>query len=667
MSQNSSSPNLHHSISKTTGKSIKHIMYLRIYSVLIFFITPLALVQEFFLLKSPPHTTIYPNPFLEFANYIKTNNLFLTYILFIIFMSIFLYIYLKPISNYLVNGTHEEQTRKKLQNPIILVLLVIISSSLSNIIEFIINYQYFLQVSFLSNLYNILYCITWQILLGFFLIYIFLNATAVLRIPLQFYQFEKKELKFFTIYQDSIFLAVQISMIILITLESINLIQQGLAMKVSATYFNGIYIWANILFFSGLLLTLLMLFIHQKTNQRLRTTIAHEIEELFVSGNLAQQTTYCTQDRLGYFISEYNTFVSSLKYDLTKVLTATNQLHNSNTSLRSNANELMSVVISQESMISSINLAAESTNKTIQTFADEVNIQYTNLNNELTSIEQLISGTDNIISVFKDIKAEHEQSQKSSQEGLKAVEASLDKSLLMQQRIQEITDKIREAGQETEGIDEVLKVIKNISEQTNLLSMSAAIEAAHGGSSGHGFAMVADEVRKLANMSHDAVDRIASRLSSITFLIHDSFEISLQSLELADSNSRISKQLNEAMQQANHGSIELTKITEEADPITEKQGSQTKDFKDVILKVLDFLQYIQQELRKESAISVTMSLNFNTMINNSKKVQSALYQMNNTLENLHITEQNLNTFIRDFSLGEENVPHTSKNIENIES
>jgi len=651
-SQNISSQNSSHIFSQSMSKTIKNTMYFKIYFILIFIITPLTFIQKFFLLNSHPHTLIYSNQFVEFMHYIRDHNLLWTHMFFLFFMGIFLFIYLRPINQYIKYGTHEEITKQKILNPTQLILLVILASSLTYIIGFIIKYNYYLELSILSNIYNILYSLSWQVILSYILIYTFLDSISDLRESLKFYKFEQKDLKFYSVHQDLFFLIAQIIMIILIILETVNLINQGAKINAFEGYYTNIASWSNILFFIGIGITVFMLIFHQRRNQKLRLAILHEVEELVTFGNLAHQTTYYTQDKLGYFISEYNTFISSLRCDLTKVLDSTNQLHKSNSILYDNAEELISVLDSQEAIITSINSAANSTNKTIQKFSDEVHIQYTNLNNELTSIEKLISGTDNIISVFKDIKLEHQQSQQSSVIGLKAVKASLDKSLLMHQRIQEITDKIREAGQETEGIDEVLKVIKNISEQTNLLSMSAAIEAAHGGNSGHGFAMVANEVRKLANMSHNAVDRISSRLSSITYLIRESFEISLQSLELAESNSRISRQLNEAMETACNGSLTLTKITEEAGPITEKQGIHTKEFKKVILEVLEFLQYIQNELRKESATAVTMSLNFNTMINNSKKVYQSLYKMNNTLESLSITEQQLNDFTLEFSLDE---------------
>ncbi|MCW8907466.1 MAG: methyl-accepting chemotaxis protein [Sedimenticola sp.] len=118
---------------------------------------------------------------------------------------------------------------------------------------------------------------------------------------------------------------------------------------------------------------------------------------------------------------------------------------------------------------------------------------------------------------------------------------------------------IRQLETDSDGIGQVVEVITNIAEQTNLLALNAAIEAARAGEQGRGFAVVADEVRTLATRTHQATQEIQTMIEGLQ----------RQSQNAANMMSQSQKRVESSVSEAAHAGDSLNRITESINTISQ--------------------------------------------------------------------------------------------------
>ena len=145
---------------------------------------------------------------------------------------------------------------------------------------------------------------------------------------------------------------------------------------------------------------------------------------------------------------------------------------------------------------------------------------------------------------------------------------------------------IRELGERSKGIGEIIRVIDDIADQTNLLALNAAIEAARAGEQGRGFAVVADEVRKLAERTTIATKEIASTIRAIQAETNSAVAAMDAGIQEVDKGAGLAVQAGVQLQKIMGGARKVAEMISKISRFSETQDATAGDIGDEIERLV---------------------------------------------------------------------------------
>jgi methyl-accepting chemotaxis protein len=185
-----------------------------------------------------------------------------------------------------------------------------------------------------------------------------------------------------------------------------------------------------------------------------------------------------------------------------------------------------------------------------------------------------------------------------AQQSAHIVENTVDKMRDIADVVQASSETVRELGQSSEEIEEIVSIINEIADQTNLLALNAAIEAARAGEHGKGFAVVADEVRELAERTTEATSNISAMIEEIQSKTDDAVTAMQHGREQVREGIALADETSTALDAIVGGTTEAADTVSEIATATEQQSATSEQIAHSVQSISVVSQEAAQDVRQ---------------------------------------------------------------------